>query len=124
MCRSRRGRSINYVVSKGPEPTPIAASPTPSPTPHADADTHTGADARPRRPADPVPTVGDYRCLTLGEATTQVEEDGFTVGASCRRRPTARTTGSSRTRPPLRAPSGARNTDINFTAQETLPDGC
>jgi beta-lactam-binding protein with PASTA domain len=51
-------------VSKGPQPTP---SPTPTPVP------------------TPTPTpapinVGDYRCVTLGQASGDIEGDQFRVG--------------------------------------------
>src|SRR2546423_732881 len=62
-----QGSTVNYTVSKGPEPT---ATPAPTPTP------------------TPVPTpgpinVGDYRCMELGSqggAGDSIEADGFKVG--------------------------------------------
>jgi beta-lactam-binding protein with PASTA domain/tRNA A-37 threonylcarbamoyl transferase component Bud32 len=70
------GTTIDYVVSKGPEPTP-SPSPTPVPTP-------TPSPTPPSTPS-PTPTaslstVGEYRCQTLSQATADIEADGFTVG--------------------------------------------
>ena len=75
-----QGLPVNYVVSKGPEPTPTPSpSPTPSPTP--------APTPPPTEPPTPAPTVqmlpvGDYSCMTLAEATAAVTGDGFTVGAT------------------------------------------
>jgi beta-lactam-binding protein with PASTA domain len=65
-----KGLAVNYVVSKGPEPTP---SPTPSPTP-----TPTPTPTPEPTPA-PIP-VGDYRCVPLPLAEAQILSDGFKVG--------------------------------------------
>jgi eukaryotic-like serine/threonine-protein kinase len=64
-----RNTPVNYVLSKGPEPTPTPA-PTapPPPTPP---------------PATPTPgprTVGEYRCELLAIAEGEIDLDGFTVG--------------------------------------------
>lgn len=66
-----QGLPINYVVSKGPEPTPTPSpSPTPSPTP---APTPPPTEP-PTPPPTPEPvTVGDYVCKTVGEARVLVE---------------------------------------------------
>ncbi|MDP2349992.1 MAG: PASTA domain-containing protein, partial [Chloroflexota bacterium] len=68
------GSPVAYVVSMGPEPSP---SPTPSPTP-----TPTPSPTpMPTPPPTPVPAnVGNYRCMTLGEATTAIGADGFGLG--------------------------------------------
>jgi eukaryotic-like serine/threonine-protein kinase len=58
------GSSVNYTVSKGPQPTP-SPSPTPVPTP---------------TPTPAPVNVGDYRCVTLGQASGDVEGDQFRVG--------------------------------------------
>ena len=63
-----KGTPVDYVVSKGAEPTP-APTPTPAPSP------------TPTPAATPAPiNVGDYRCVTLGEASNLIEADGFRVG--------------------------------------------
>jgi eukaryotic-like serine/threonine-protein kinase len=67
-----RGTPVNYVVSKGAEPTPTPA-PTPQPTPVP-------------TPPPPPPTpstrnVGDYRCELLALAEAHVTADDFTVGS-------------------------------------------
>ena len=61
-----RGLLVNYVVSKGPEPTPTPAPtavPTPTPT-----------------PAPTPKAVRDYRCVALALAEAQINTDGFKVG--------------------------------------------
>jgi serine/threonine-protein kinase len=73
-----QGTAVSYGVSKGPEPSP-SPSPSPSPTP-------TPTPTPPPTPpptAAPTPeplTVGDYVCLTVGDAKSEIESDGFTVG--------------------------------------------
>jgi beta-lactam-binding protein with PASTA domain/tRNA A-37 threonylcarbamoyl transferase component Bud32 len=62
------GTAIDLTLSQGPKPTPIP-TPTLAPTP----------------PPTPTPTpapinVGDYRCITLADATDAIEGDGFKVG--------------------------------------------
>ncbi|MEO5964679.1 MAG: PASTA domain-containing protein, partial [Candidatus Limnocylindrales bacterium] len=74
------GTAIDYVVSKGPEPSPTP-SPTPEPTPPP-----TPAPTPPPTPA-PTPTpgpvnVGDYSCQTLEVATTNIDVDGFSLGTT------------------------------------------
>jgi len=64
-----RGSSVDYVVSKGPEPTPTPA-PTPQPTPPPTPP-----------PATPKPqNVGNYTCTLLALATGAIQDDNFTVG--------------------------------------------
>jgi serine/threonine-protein kinase len=63
-----KGIPVDYVVSKGPEPTPTPA-PTPPPTP----------------PPTPQPTprpqnVGNYMCNLLAIAQGAIQDDNFTVG--------------------------------------------
>jgi serine/threonine-protein kinase len=67
------GTTVDYVVSKGPEPTP---TPSPTPTP---APTPTAAPTAPPT-APPLNTVGEYRCQRLDEAKADIVADGFTVG--------------------------------------------
>ena len=69
-----RGTPVNYVVSKGPEPTP---SPTPSLTPEPTA---TPAPSPSASPTPSLVPVGDYRCLTLDAATQQLTGEGFVLG--------------------------------------------
>ncbi len=77
--RVARGTPVNYVVSKGPEPTPsLSPSPSPSPTPEPTA---TPAPTETPSPTPTLLSVGDYRCLTLDEATQQLTADGFSRGA-------------------------------------------
>jgi serine/threonine-protein kinase len=80
--------AVNYVVSKGPEPTPSpspSATPTPSPTP-SPSPTPTPTltpTATPHPTPTPTPApvnVGRYVCLTLDAATTAIDADGFALG--------------------------------------------
>jgi beta-lactam-binding protein with PASTA domain len=65
-----RGIPVNYVVSKGPEPTQTPA-PTPRPTPPPTPP-----------PATPKPqNVGNYMCTLLALAKADVQNDGLTVGS-------------------------------------------
>jgi eukaryotic-like serine/threonine-protein kinase len=63
------GTAVDYVVSSGPEPT---AAPTEAPTP-------TPSPAPTPSPVADL-TVGDYRCITVAVAQSQLESDGFTLG--------------------------------------------
>ena len=67
------GTTVDYVLSKGPEPTPTPA-PTPSPTAVPTPPPTTAPTAT------PLSTVGEYRCQTLDQATADILADGFTVG--------------------------------------------
>jgi serine/threonine-protein kinase len=77
------GTTIDYVVSKGPEPS-ATPSPTPSPSPTL-APTPTPSPTPTTAPTPtPTPTpvaVGEYRCQTLVKAKADIEADGFSVGA-------------------------------------------
>jgi serine/threonine-protein kinase len=60
---------VDYVVSKGPEPSPTPApTPTPRPTPP------------PPPPTQNLRNVGDYRCVLLALASSEISNDGFQVG--------------------------------------------
>jgi hypothetical protein len=60
---------VDYVVSKGTEPTPTPApTPTPQPTPP------------PPPPTQNLRNVGDYRCVLLALAESEIGNDGFQVG--------------------------------------------
>jgi beta-lactam-binding protein with PASTA domain len=72
------GTAVDYVVSKGPEPTP-SPTPTPAPTP--------APTAVPTPTPKPTPTptpapanVGDYVCSTVEVAKTLIDSDGFALG--------------------------------------------
>jgi serine/threonine-protein kinase len=76
------GTAIDYVVSKGPEPTP---SPTPTPQPTA-APTPTPAPTQaPTPPPAPTPTpvptvtVGTYTGLTVAAAKAQATSEGLVI---------------------------------------------
>ncbi len=69
-----QGLAVNYVISKGPEPTPTPSpSPTPSPTPPPTAAPTPTPTPGPRN-------VGNYVCMALGAAKTALENDGFVLG--------------------------------------------
>ncbi len=73
-----KGIDVNYIVSKGLEPTPTPTpSPTPSPTP---APTPTPTAAPTPTPTPGPRNVGDYRCKTLADATVAIAADGFILG--------------------------------------------
>jgi len=64
-----RGAAVDYVVSKGPEPTPTPAPTLPPPPPPT------------QPPATPRPqNVGNYMCVLLAFAEAAVQADDFTVG--------------------------------------------
>ena len=65
------GTPIKYTISLGPEPTP---SPTPSPTPEPTPEPTQPPTERPRN-------VGTYVCLSLEEAITAIEDDGYVPGS-------------------------------------------
>jgi serine/threonine-protein kinase len=75
-----QGLEVDYVVSKGPEPTP-SPSPTPSPTPSpSPSPTPTPTPAPTPTPTPGPRNVGTYVCMTLAAATTALEGDGFVLG--------------------------------------------
>jgi hypothetical protein len=70
---------VDYVVSKGPEPTP---SPTPSPTPTPIPTPTPTPTPKPTPTPTPAPVnVGDYTCNTVEVAMTLIDSDGFALGA-------------------------------------------
>jgi serine/threonine-protein kinase len=72
------GTAVDYVVSKGPEPTP---SPTPSPTPTPIPSPTPTPTPKPTPTPTPAPVnVGDYTCNTVEVARTLIDSDGFAVG--------------------------------------------
>jgi serine/threonine-protein kinase len=71
------GTVVNYVVSKGPEPT-ASPSPTPEPTP---APTPTPEPTVAPTPTPAPITVGNYKNVALSIAEAQLQADGFTIGA-------------------------------------------
>ena len=100
-----RGTAVNYVVSKGPEPSPSESAsespsespspsptpvptvtpaptpaPTPEPTPAPTPAPSSSASAGPS-PTPALLTVGDYRCMPLADATVIITSDGFSVGS-------------------------------------------
>jgi beta-lactam-binding protein with PASTA domain len=71
---------IAYVLSKGPEPSP-SPSPSPTPTPTATPTPTPPPTPPPTLPPSPRKvTVADYRCITLAEATADIEGDHLVVG--------------------------------------------
>lgn len=65
------GTTIDYILSKGPQPSPSeSATATPSPT--------RSATATPTPPA--LINVGEYRCQRLDQAMAAIGADGFTLG--------------------------------------------
>jgi serine/threonine-protein kinase len=111
-----QGTAVNYVVSSGPSPSP-SPSPTPTPTP----------TPPPTPPPTPTPTpelltVGEYVCLSVGDARSQIESEGFTFGGVIP--PTADddwTVTGQAPDPGAERPAGF---PVTVTAQEEQPDGC
>ncbi len=68
-----RGTPVDFVLSKGPEPT---ATPAPTPTPPPPP---TPTPVPPPTP-EPDLTVDDYRCQLLALARADIVNDGFEVG--------------------------------------------
>jgi beta-lactam-binding protein with PASTA domain len=72
------GTPVDYVVSEGPEPTPTpTVVPTATPTPPPTA---TPTPKPTPTPTPPPANVGIYTCMTLEEATTKIDADGFAMG--------------------------------------------
>ncbi|HEY4227829.1 MAG TPA: Stk1 family PASTA domain-containing Ser/Thr kinase [Candidatus Limnocylindrales bacterium] len=71
------GTAINYIVSKGPQPTP---TPAPTPVPTA-VPTPTPAPVITPKPTPSTLTVKDYRCTLLAIAQAQIQNDGFALGS-------------------------------------------
>ena len=75
-AQAKKGTPVDYIVSKGPEPTPTPP-PTPSPTPVPTPSPST----TPSPTAVPLSPVGEYRCVSLGQAKVHITADGFVLGA-------------------------------------------
>ena len=121
------GTPVSYVISTGPTPTPSptpSPSPTPAPTPTpTPAPTPTPTPAPTPTPT-PVPeaTVGDYVCMTLGDARSQVVADGFSVGVVL---PAAAPDGwFVATQDPDPGTSRPVGSNVNLGATETKPVSC
>jgi beta-lactam-binding protein with PASTA domain len=69
--KASRGTPIDYVVSRGPAPLP-SGSPSPTATTHPTASAPNDNSGR---------RIGDYRCLTLADATKRLTADGFVLGS-------------------------------------------
>lgn len=114
---------ISYVLSKGPEPSasaPPSPSPTPSPTP----------SSTPTPPPTPPPTaaptpapiaVGDYVCMTVGDAKTKIVADGFTVGPVL---PTDNNAWFVNGQAPTAGSVAPPKSQITITTQEAKPASC
>ena len=74
-AQAKKGTPVDYIVSKGPEPTPTPP-PTPSPTPVPTPSPST----TPSPTAVPLSPVGEYRCVSLGQAKVHIAADGFVLG--------------------------------------------
>jgi serine/threonine-protein kinase len=112
------GTPVSYNVSKGPEPSPSPSpSPTPTPTP----------TPPPTPPPTPTPTpevraVGNYVCMTLGDAKDQIEADGFTFGGVIP--PTADDDWFVSGQAPDAEAERPVGFPVTVTAVETKPDSC
>jgi eukaryotic-like serine/threonine-protein kinase len=112
---------VDYVLSKGPEPSPSPSpSPTPTPTP---APTSTPP---PTPPPTPVPTpapitVGNYVCMTVADAKAKIVQDGFTVGPVL---PQDNDAWFVSAQNPPAGSKAAPGSQILLTDQDTTPSGC
>ena len=115
---------ISYVLSKGPEPSasaPPSASPSPPPTP---SPTPTPPPATPPPTAAPTPApiaVGDYVCMTVGDAKAKIVADGFTVGPVL---PTDNDAWFVTGQAPAAGSLAPPKSQITITTQETKPASC
>jgi eukaryotic-like serine/threonine-protein kinase len=115
---------ISYVLSKGPEPSasaPPSASPSPPPTP---SPTPTPPPATPPPTAAPTPApipVGDYVCMTVGDAKAKIVADGFTVGPVL---PTDNDAWFVNGQAPIAGSLAPPKSQITITTQETKPASC
>jgi eukaryotic-like serine/threonine-protein kinase len=116
-----KGTPVAYVLSKGPEPSP-SPSPSPSPTPTPPPTPPPTPAPTPTPPPTPAPiVVGDYRCMTVGDAQTQIAADGFTssvlpAGAADTWFVTGQTPAAGTSAPP--------NSTITLSADDTKPADC
>jgi serine/threonine-protein kinase len=116
-----QGTPVDYDLSKGPEPS---ASPSPSPTP---SPTPTPAPtppptAPPTAPPTPAPiTVGNYVCMTVGAAKTQIVADGFKVGPVL---PTDNDAWFVTAQAPAAGSKQPPGSSITITTQDTKPATC
>jgi len=114
---ANKGTPVDYVLSQGPQPSPSPSAtppPTPRPTP------------APTPPPTPVPTpapitVGNYVCMTVGEAKTQIVADGFTVGPVL---PTDNDAWFVNGQAPASGTKAPPKSQITITTQETKPASC
>jgi eukaryotic-like serine/threonine-protein kinase len=119
-----KGTPISYVLSKGPEPSaspPPSASPSPPPTP---SPTPTPPPATPPPTAAPTPApipVGDYVCMTVGDAKAKIVADGFTVGPVL---PTDNDAWFVNGQAPSAGSLAPPKSPITITTQETKPGSC
>ena len=110
-----KGTAVNYAVSKGPEPSP-SPSPTPTPTP-TPAPTPTPTPT----PTPVQKTVHDYVCMTVGDALTAIQNDGFTAVVIPNTAPDAWfVSGQS----PAKDTKHSQGSSVTISAQETKPVGC
>ena len=109
------GIEINYVISKGPEPSPSPSpTPTPTPTPEITPAPTPPPTPEPTPPPTPGPrNVGNYLCMTLAEATAAITGDGFTVGTL-----TGPTSGKVVAQDPAPGVNRAFGTPINLTFED------
>jgi beta-lactam-binding protein with PASTA domain len=116
-----QGTPVDYVLSKGPEPS-ASASPSPSPTPTPTAPPTPPPTAPPTAPPTPAPiTVGNYVCLTVGDAKTQIVADGFKVGPVLPQDNDAWFVNAQSPAAGSKQPPG---TSITITTQDTKPATC
>ncbi len=121
-----QGLAVNYVVSTGPEPSPSSSpslEPSPSPTPSPTPDITPGPTPAPTPVPTPTPiAVGNYVCLTVGAAKTQIGLDGFNIGATFPVNPDNAWFVADQN--PSAATMAPPDSAISFTAVELKPGSC
>jgi serine/threonine-protein kinase len=120
---ANKGTAVDYDLSKGPEPSASPSpSPTPSPTPVPTPPPTPVPTAAPTPTPTPAPIkVGDYVCMTVGEAKAKIVEDGFTVGPVL---PTDNDAWFVNGQAPAAGSKEPPGTSITITTQETKPGTC
>jgi len=111
--------AVDYDLSKGPQPTP-SPSPTPAPTPPPTPVPTPVPTPAPTPPPAPL-VVGNYVCMTVGDAKAKIVSDGFTVGPVL---PTDNDAWFVNGQAPAAGTTAPPKSQITITTQETKPGSC
>jgi eukaryotic-like serine/threonine-protein kinase len=112
---------IDYELSKGPEPSASPSpTPTPAPTPTPTAAPTPTPQPTPTPPPPPI-AVGNYVCMTVGDAKSKIVSDGFKVGPVL---PTDNDAWFVNGQSPASGTTAPPKSEITITTQETKPASC